>query len=217
MDASIIAVGAGTVNGIFRAIETKSDLDLISKPELLVVDKAIAEIKAGTQEPYQGTPIGNPPKAVNFKDVGVNMKMQPTIMPNNCVQLNILQLEVSESMRQKVNSVEMPVFSRRAQSGFVLVPSGQTLVVGGLSSRRVTKTDRRVPVLGKIPLLGIPFRRRESDAQLTNLLIFVSPTVVDLRNMSKEATSALEFWKEKGNDWKHSDDVKHEIKIMRDE
>lgn len=219
LEANIIATSTGTLEGAFRAIENKSDLDLISKPELMVVNGGVAEIKAGQQVPYQTVsyPKGEPVLSVQWRDVGVNMKLQPTIMPNDFVQLHLQQLEVSENVPEKVKNLDLPVFSKRSQTGFVLVPNGQTLVIGGLSSRVVTRAERRVPLLGRIPVAGMPFRRRNSEASVTHLLIFVSPTVVDLRSLSREAVSAMEFWRDRGSEWKFADEVSKEIEVMADE
>jgi type II secretory pathway component GspD/PulD (secretin) len=220
MEYSIANDQYGTINGLFRALETKVDVDLISKPELLVVNGGTAEIKAGGQIPYQTVkyPKGTPNLSIEWRDIGVNLKLQPTIMPNDFVQLHLQQLEVSDITRiENLRGVDLPVFSKRAQTGFVLVPSGQTLVIGGLSSRVVRKTERRVPLVGRLPVLGMPFRSRNSEADITHLLIFVSPTIVDLRAPSKAGLSALEFWKERGSEWSNIDRIEQEIEIMREE
>lgn len=218
LEANIISTSTGTLEGAFRAIENKSDLDLISKPELLVVNGGVAEIKAGQQVPYQTVtyPKGEPALSVQWRDVGVNMRLQPAIMPNDFVQLHLQQLEVSENTPEKVKNLDLPVFSKRSQTGFVLVPNGQTLVIGGLSSRLITRAERRVPLLGRAPVLGMPFRRRNSEAAITNLLIFVSPTIVDLRSLSKEAVGAMEFWRDRGSEWRFADEISKEIEVMAD-
>ena len=80
---NIINSGYGTLEGIFRGIEQKSDGDLISKPELLVIDNGIAEIHMGEQIPYQSvsyTALGAQNLVVTWQDVGVNLKLQPLIL-----------------------------------------------------------------------------------------------------------------------------------------
>jgi type II secretory pathway component GspD/PulD (secretin) len=211
---NIIATDSGTLEGAFRGIENKADLDLISKPEVLVVNGTLATIKAGTLVPFMTSSKVVASLVMEWRDVGVNMQLAPTIMPNDCVQLQLSQLEVSENTTTKVKNLDLPVFSKRSQTGFVLVPSGQTLVIGGLSSRNISRDERRVPILGKVPLLGMAFRKRKSEAQVRTLLVFVSPTIVDLRNLSNDASSALEFWHDKGHDWKHKEDIEKEVKTM---
>ena len=219
MVMSIIQSGFGTIDGVFRGIEQRSDGDLISKPELLVIDNGIAEIHMGEQTPYQSvsyTALGAGNLVVTWQDVGVNLKLQPLILSNDSVQININQLAVSERViNRDVRGVDLPVFATRSQTGVVLVPNGQTLVIGGLSSRTVQQTERRVPILGSIPILGIPFRGRNTQSTNSHLLIFVSPTIVNLRNMSEEAKSALNFWQDRR--WENSGRISKEIQVMQDE
>jgi type II secretory pathway component GspD/PulD (secretin) len=72
-----------------------------------------------------------------------------------------------------------------------------------------------VPLLGSIPILGIPFRGRNTQSTNSHLLIFVSPTIVNLRNMSEEAKSALNFWQDRR--WENSGRISKEIQVMQDE
>ena len=217
--ASVISSGSGTIDTVFRGIEQKSDGDLISKPELLVINNGLAEIHAGEQVPFQNVSysyLGAGQLAVTWQDIGVNLKLQPLILSNNSVQLNITQLSVSDRvLYQDVRGVDLPVFATRSQTGVVLVPDGQTLVIGGLSSRTVQRTETRVPIVGRIPILGIPFRGRQSNASNSHLLIFVSPTIVNLRSMSEEAKSALNFWQDRK--WENSERISKEIRVMQDE
>ena len=221
LDFSIIDADYGTVDGLFQSLEQHMDLDLISKPELMVANTLPAIIKAGGQVPYQDvsySPIAltTPILKVAWRDIGVNLNLTPTIMPNNDVQMNITQLEVSDTARiDNIRGVDMPVFSSRSQTGIVYVPDGTTLVVGGLSSRTVRQTERRIPVLGRLPLIGIPFRSRKSDAEVTSLLIFVSPTVVDMRAPTPRAKSALSFWREHGSQWANRDRIDREVEAMQ--
>ena len=216
---SIIDDDHGTIDGVFRSIEETGDADLISKPELLVIEGMTASINAGGEVPFQGIHfdskgVGVP--NVDWKEIGVNVKVVPTIRPDNLIQLNLQQLEVTEVARfDRSRGLELPVISKRSQTGVVLVPNGQTLVIGGLSSRLVRKSERRVPILGRIPLLGIPFRSRQSDVSNTHLLIFVAPTIVDLRKMTPAATSALRFWQESG--WRNVERIEQEVRSLEDE
>jgi type II secretory pathway component GspD/PulD (secretin) len=219
MVMNVIKSGYGTIDGVFRGIEQKADGDLISKPELLVIDNGIAEIHVGEQTPYQNVTynvLGTGTTAVTWQDVGVNLKLQPLILSDNSIQINITQLSVSERViNRDIRGVDMPVFATRSQTGVVLVPNGQTLVIGGLSSKTVTQKEQRIPIVGSIPLLGMPFRGRKTQSSNSHLLIFVSPTEVDLRDMSEEAKSALNFWQDRR--WENSERISKEINVMQDE
>lgn len=227
MEFSIIDSGAGTLDGIFQTLERRVDVDLISKPELLVANNAKAVIKAGGQVPYQDVQYGAknpytgvrgaPELQVSWRDTGVNLALTPSVLPNDYVQLTIETLEVSDINRiDNLRGVDLPVFSSRSQTGIIYVPDGASLVIGGLTSRVSRTSERRIPVLGNVPLLGIPFRSRRSNAETTSLLVFVSPTVVDLRAPTPQAKSALNFWRERGTEWMNRDRVDRERDAMEE-
>ena len=216
---SLIESNHGQIDGTIRAIEQNNDIDLISKPELLVIEKSTAEIKAGGKVPYQDIQYDNkgvPRLNVAFKDVGVSMRITPTIRDDNLIKLDIEQLEVTDVSRvDNIRGVDLPVFAMRSQTGIVLVPDGQALVIGGLSSQVTRRTERRVPILGRIPVVGILFRGRQSEIQKTHLMIFVLPTVVDLRDMTPAATNALDFWR--NGSWNNEQAIADEMRLMRSE
>lgn len=221
LTAGLIMDDVGTLEATFRGLERKVDLELISKPEVLVVNSGIAEVKAGGQVPYQDvkyTAYGVPQLSVTWKDVGVNMKLKPTILPNNLVQIQFDQLDVTDVTRiENLRGVDLPVFAKRSQTGVYLVPNSQTLVIGGLSSRIERRGDKRVPLLGRIPVLGLPFRSRANESNITHLLVFVAPTVVDLRSLSDESFNALNFWRRRGGDWANAQRIEEEVDALDSE
>ncbi len=206
----------GTIEGIFRSIERKADVDLISKPEVLVIEGKPAIIQAGGQVPFQSIAYDNKGNAqlnVAFKDIGVNINITPAAVSEDLIKLNINQLEVTDLARiDNIRGVDLPVISKRSQTGEVLVPDGQALGIGGLTSRIVRKSERRVPIIGRIPLLGIPFRGRTSEVSTTRLIIFVAPTLLDLRDLKPAGISALRFWQE--DQWRNRERIDEEIHIL---
>ncbi len=216
---SIIDANRGTLDGIFRGIETKTDSDLISKPEMLVMNENTAEIQAGEEFPYQKVTYdnGNPILQVDWKKIGVNLRLRPTILSDEeLIEIDIENLQVIDRLRETpVSGFSVPVFSTRSQNGSVLVPNGQTLVVGGLSSRVERTTERRVPIVGRLPIVGLPFRGRKAEAFFSHLLIFVSPTIVDLRAMTPPMDTAVNFWR--NSEWRNSESFGDEVSILDDE
>ncbi|MDZ4861706.1 MAG: type II and III secretion system protein [Candidatus Hydrogenedentes bacterium] len=211
----IIDTDRGTIDGILRGIETKADSDLISRPELLVMNNAIAEIRAGDEIPFQSVTYTSttPSLKITWRSLGVNIYLQPTILTPDLVQINIPNLEVSDRLKDTpIQGLQIPVFSSRRQTGTVIVPNAQTLVIGGLSTRAIRKTEKRVPIIGRLPVLGIPFRGRSNEATTSQLLVFISPTIVDLRAMKPEMESALNFWQ--GNEWQNIDEMSQEVELM---
>jgi type II secretory pathway component GspD/PulD (secretin) len=212
---SVLDKDRGMIDGILRGIETTSDSDLISKPELLVANNGEAEIRAGDEIPFQTVQYTTaiPTLKITWRNLGVNIRLKPTIMAPDLIGISIPNLEVSDRLKETpIQGLQVPVFSMRKQIGSVLVPNATTLVIGGLSSRVTRKTEKRVPIIGKLPVLGIPFRSRSNDAVNSQLLIFISPTIVDLRTMKPETDSALNFWQ--GKEWENSEQLKQEADLM---
>lgn len=215
LNYTLFEANHGVYEGIFRAIEQTTDVDLISKPELLVKNATPATIHAGGEVPFQTIKFdkGNPKLDVEFKKIGVEMTLTPTIREDDLIVLDIENLKVTDIARvDKIRGLDLPVIAERSQKGVVIVPSGQAIVIGGLTSQVSRTSERRVPLLGKIPIVGTLFRGRSQEFDIASLLIFVHPTVVDLRAMSAEATNALQFWQE--GSWKHEQVIADEIALM---
>jgi len=209
----------GQIDTLFRGIDQNSDVDLISKPEILVINNQQAEIHAGGLVPFQSIAYDNKGNArlnVTFEKIGVNMKIKPNIRGDGNISIDLEELNVTDVTRvDNVRGVDLPVFATRSQTGQVLVPNGQALVIGGLTSQITRKSERRVPLLGKLPVLGMLFRARQAEVVNTHLMIFVAPTVVDLREMTTQSTNALEFWKQ--GSWRNEEEIGKEIQVMKDE
>lgn len=216
LTASVIDSDRGTIDAVFRGVEEGRDSDTVSRPELLVMNGMPAEINAGGEVPFQSViyhETKRPELRVQFENIGVNLKMTPSIQPNNVVKLFVEKLDVTDTLRiDNVRGVDLPVFSQRSQTGTIYVPNGQTLVTGGLTSHVVRQSERRVPIIGDLPVIGFPFRSRLSESNENTLLIFVTPTIVDLRNLSPDGRRALEFWK--NGDWDHERRISAEIDAM---
>ena len=218
---TLIESGYGTIEGAFRALEQKSDVDLLSKPEILVISGELATIHAGGEVPYQkaGYEKGVAKTNVEWQKIGVNMEITPTIgADDDMIKIHIQKLDVSEISRvDQIRGLDLPVLSTRSQTGDVLVPNGGTLMIGGLSSRVVRRTERRVPLIGRVPLLGMPFRGRQTEATENHLLVFVSPTSIDLTKLDEDtqALEAIEFWKTE--EYRHLDEINEEVQLLQDE
>lgn len=219
VEFDVLDVGRGTIEGVFRGIEQGSDFDLISKPEILVLNNRKASIHAGGEVPFQD--VKHDPKKgtatlnVGYKKVGVNLVMRPKIVEQQ-INLDIETLEVTDyAISRNIRGVDLPVFSTRSQTGVVVVPNGETLVIGGLSTRRLRRSEQRVPLVGRVPILGIFFRGRDTEAQNSHLLIFVSATIVDLTKLAPAAERALQFWREER--WRNRERIDREIETLEQE
>lgn len=191
----VIIGDRGAIFGRMRALVNKGDARMVSRPIVVVADGKSAEIHVGGEVPYQALkfdPYGNPVLDVAFEKVGVDLKVTPTIdLKNNTVQMRLDQINVAALSRtETIRGIDMPYFSSRKEATTVTVPDKQLLVIGGLRSKSTRETVRRVPVLGKIPVLGFFFRSTDTSMTETELRIYITPTIL---KRGEEARLPSEF------------------------
>ncbi|MDH3534010.1 MAG: type II secretion system protein GspD, partial [Gammaproteobacteria bacterium] len=118
----------------------------------------------------------NPFQTIQREQVGVKLSITPQINEGNSLLLTISQ-EISNIASSSAGAVDL-ITNQRIVETTVIVDDGQTLVLGGLLEDTLRESDQRVPVLGKIPVLGNLFRSRRTDKVKTNLLIFIRPKIL---------------------------------------
>jgi general secretion pathway protein D len=117
--------------------------------------------------------------SVERKDVALTLRFTPQITEGNLVRLKVYQ-ETTALVADGVGDVNDvgPTFTTRKISNTVLAQNGQTVVLGGLISTNKTDTVSKVPLLGDIPILGWFFKRTKHNEIKTNLLVFITPTII---------------------------------------
>lgn len=171
--------------GLLRLLQSNSNTNILSTPNLLTTDNNKALIKVGQEVPIQtgsytsvgsgGSTPTNPFSTYDRKDVGINLEVTPHVNEGDTIVLDIRQ-EVSSLANAA--SVEGVVTNKREIETQILVADGQTAVLGGLIKDDVQTTDVRVPILGSLPIIGNAFKSQTSKAVKTNLLVFIRATVV---------------------------------------
>jgi general secretion pathway protein D len=189
-----IASGAGLYQVIgndfqatLRAIAEAGKLEVLSRPTILARNNQQAVITVGQQVPLitnvRYDNFGNQINAITYQNVGIILRVTPFITSNGLVEM-VLAPEISNLSDQTVaiatgtNSVGAPVINIRSADTVVVTPDGQTVVIGGLMQTTKTESESKIPVLGDIPLLGAAFRRKVKNHAKTELLIFLTPTIV---------------------------------------
>jgi general secretion pathway protein D len=176
-------VQGGGLGVLARAMQTDADANILSTPNLMMLDNEEAKIVIGQNLPFitgsqNGTAANpNPFQTIERKDVGLTLKIKPQISEGGTVKMVISQ-EVS-SVQDLTNPAGV-ITNKRSLDTTVLVDDGQTLVLGGLIQDQVSKGEYKVPLLGDIPILGWLFRYETRKSSKTNLMIFIRPSV--LRN-----------------------------------
>jgi len=169
-----------------RAIAQSGNAKILSRPSILARNNQPATITVGQSVPlitsvsYNGL-NGTPINAVSYKDVGVILKVTPFITADGLVemmvspQISSIDPNLSIPISAGVNA---PVIDVRSADTVDVTADGQTVIIGGLMETDKSQTDTKIPVLGDIPLLGNLFKRKQRSDAKTELLIFLTPHIV---------------------------------------
>jgi general secretion pathway protein D len=179
---------------LIRALQVQSRLEVLSRPQILVNDNQIANIRVGEEiqlvQNVERLDDGRTVSDVTPRELGVILQVEPSISPDNYVRLDISP-EIS-ALTQRTTQVssdfEAPVISTRRADTTVTVRDGETIVIGGLIQSSVSLRTSKVPLLGDIPAIGEVFKSREETSTKTELLIILTPRVIvnpeDIRRYS---------------------------------
>lgn len=166
------------------ALESEGRGEVISTPRLITANQQEAEIKQGIQIPYESLQGGTAAGAVNieFQEAELLLRTTPLITPDNRIQL---ALEITQNTVGEIFETgrggSVPSIDTRELRTNVLIDNGQTVVLGGIYQEERNFTTTKVPVLGDVPVMGHLFRRRATGDQKRELLIFVTPSILDDR------------------------------------
>ena len=148
---------------------------------LLAANTAAAEIIVGSQRPFvqvqRALPTDAPirDQVIQYKDVGTQLNVVPTISANGYVTLDVTQ-QVNAATTEL--AFDAPVISTRSVRTQLLVRDSQTVVLGGLTDRQRDATQGGIPVLSSIPLLGGLFGRTTRRTIETELFLFITPRII---------------------------------------
>ncbi len=171
-------------NVTLRAISEAGKVEVLSRPSILARNNQEAIITVGQTVPFidnvnflQG---GQQVNTVTYRDIGIILRVTPFITQDGMVEM-IVAPEISTITDERVtisDGVEAPVFAKRAAETVVVTPHGRTVIIGGLMEKNKIESKRKVPLLGDIPILGWAFSRTVKEDTKTELLIFLTPYIV---------------------------------------
>ena len=157
------------------ALESSGHGEIIARPRVATQDKVTAEIRSGVRIPYQSQAGGAAGGSVTqFEDAVLLLRVTPRITPNGRINM---QLEVRQDSVSPTAS-GVPAINTNEVVTSALVDDGETIVLGGVFREEATATESRTPVLADIPGLGRLFKRTISDTRRTELLIFITTTIM---------------------------------------
>ena len=171
---------------ILNVLRKDSDSNVLSTPSILTMDNEESSIIVGQEIPITtgeslGTDNTNPFRTVSREEVGIKLLVKPQINEGNSIRLDIEQ-EVSSVFGPLTIGASEIATNKREIKTAVMVEDSEIIVLGGLISDDVQEFERKVPLLGDIPLLGRLFKSTTSSRSKKNLVVFLKPTIV--RNVS---------------------------------
>jgi len=196
-----ISVFDENINLVLSALANEYNTEILSAPRVTTVNNRPAEIKIIQSMPWAEPTVtvvdggSSVTWKVNFESVGITLLVTPTINENGDITMT-LNPEISEFVRDYpltvVNSgvilpYTIPVIDRRITSTKVIIGNGQTLIIGGLIKNKMVKGETKIPFLGDMPMMGHLFKSQKETKEKIELLIFVSPTVINPREMVRMA------------------------------
>jgi general secretion pathway protein D len=181
------------LKAFFDVLATQSDVKFLSTPQVMVLDNQTANIRVGDQIPVttrssQSTTNPDAPivTEVQFRDTGTLLTVTPRINAGGQITLEISQEVSIPGAEPAVGGGGNVSIAQRTINSSVIVQSGQTVVLGGLILETTTAGKSGVPILMNIPGLGALFSTNSTDTFRTELIITVSPRVIeDPREMEK--------------------------------
>lgn len=185
-------------SALLTAAQTNNNVNVLSAPNILTTDNEQAEIVVGENVPFlasKSTTTQNSDNIFNQidrQDVGITLRLTPQISSQSVVNLKIFT-EVSAI--QSTTDLG-PITSVRTSETSIIAKDGQMVVIGGLLADSKNTSEGGVPFLKDIPLLGWAFKSANDQISKTNLLIFITPRIIqdqfDMRDLTKEHRDVLE-------------------------
>jgi general secretion pathway protein D len=177
-----------------RALDSRSHFTILARPAVYTANNKRAVISNGQQVPIPGTSLSNVPttttgtatgsvasveSTVQYENVELRLEVIPLINSNNEVTLKIAQINDTLGNNVNISGNEVPIINSQRLTTTVTIPSGATVVLGGLIQDTIQKTDNGIPYVDNIPYLGHLFKYTTRIKNRTELLIFIQPTIVE--------------------------------------
>jgi len=194
---SFLYTGGSDIRAVLNALESITDVNVISSPKLLVLNNREAELQIGDQVPVtvqqsMSTEGGNAPivNSIQLRDTGVILRITPRANKSGLVLLDITQ-EVSDVVPTTTSNIDSPTIQQRRIASTVAVRNGETIALGGLIRDSTSRTKGGVPLLQRVPLVGNFFGSTSKNNRRTELIVLITPRVLRSKAESDELMDEL--------------------------
>ena len=177
-------------NVVIQALQTDKRIKVLSKPSVLVNDNATGTLLSENEEPYASVNASSTVATTSFggySSAGTKITIKPQISEGDYLKLKY-EITLSSFGEDRTDSLP-PSRQKNSLTSEVTVPSGDTIVVGGLSQEKLSKTVDRIPGVGSVPILEYLFSSRSNETHRTTLFVFIRAVI--LRDDKFESLKAL--------------------------
>ena len=193
---SWLYTNSDSASAVLNALETLSDVRVISSPKILVLNNQSATLQVGDEVPVPtqtavSTNDSNAPivNSIQYRNTGVILTVTPRINEGGLVMLEVEQ-EQSNVAETASSGIDAPTIQQRRMSSTVAVQNGSTIALGGLIRTTASRTNSGIPVLMDIPILGQAFRTNSLTERRTELVVLLTPRII--RNI-EETRSVMDY------------------------
>jgi general secretion pathway protein D len=190
---------SSTISGVLNTLESKTNVNVVSAPKILVLNNQTAVLQVGDQVPIatQNSTATTDPNAptinsIEYRDTGVILKVTPRVNASGLVLLDVAQ-EVSDvnTTAARGAGINSPTISTRRISTSVAVQDGEVLALGGLIRNTQTKGRVGFPFLSQIPIIGSLFGRQATGGNKIELIVLLKPRVIRTVDDGRAITDEL--------------------------
>ena len=176
------AGGALALNLRLSAMENQGTVKTISAPKVTTLDNVAAKISQGVSVPFSQTSASG--TSTSFIEARLSLEVTPHITQDGSI-LMIIKAENNQPDPSATGSNGQPAIQRKEANTQVLVKDGDTTVIGGIYVKRTSNSSASVPFFGRIPVLGWFFRNATDSESRTELLIFISPRIINRQTIAQ--------------------------------
>lgn len=185
-----VTIGGGDIDRggvswgvLIQALSASNQANLLSTPSIITLDNEESEIIVGQNVPFRtgqttqtGDGLSNPFTTIERRDIGLTLKVTPTISHDDVVRLVVEQ--TTEDISPGIADAADLITNKREIKTSVLADNAETIALGGLINEDYRTRVSKVPFLGDIPFLGVLFRAESRERTKRNLVVFLRPTIL---------------------------------------
>jgi len=190
--------GADAAPLAISLLQSVTKVDVLSSPELMVLDGQAASLQVGDLVPYlsqssqdtltAGSPVVN---SIDYRETGVILQITPHVGDEGLVTLDVAQEVSGVATNTTTSGIASPTFTDRAVTSRVAIQDGQTIGLAGLISDSDSRQNQGIPFLKNVPLLGDAFSSQNNQRTRTELLVLITPHVVRTQSDAQSLTADL--------------------------